>query len=133
MTPLLGLLVLECGSDEFIEKNAFSVRAGLSWLYRKNWIHSSKEYPLLLDIKQINFVHSNDEKDCLFQIVNFIDPGSEVLALEWGSTDHIVIKQHFCENLLLCSRILGQRTNYLVMTKSASSTIVKFMVLRSWI
>ena len=67
-------------------------------------------------------------KSASTKIVNFMAPGSGVLVLGWGSIDYIVKIHDFFENLL-CPFILNKLTKCIVMmSKSAFTKIVNFMV-----
>lgn len=65
----------------------FGVRTGPFCFYRENALILQIYPPHFLDIKQMNYVHSNDEKKCLFQFCEFLGPGLEVLALGCSSND----------------------------------------------
>ena len=62
------------------------------------------------------------------KIVNFMAPGSGVLALGQGSIDYIVKMHLVLENLLLCFWVLNKLTKHIVMMRrNAFSKIVNFI------
>ena len=86
MTPLAGVLLLECGHISPIVK-----------------IHyfSQKSSSLLPGIDQTNYQTVVMTKEGSTKIVNFMTPRAGVLALGRGHISHILKMHYFFKNLLL--------------------------------